>query len=74
MCLSDNEFPHNRTDASEVEETLMHPDRRAVLEKLGTLAAWTPPVMLTLMLSPRDSAASAGAPPPPPGGPGFAGS
>jgi hypothetical protein len=34
------------------------PDRRAVLEKLGTLSYYTPPVMLVLLLSPRPSAAS----------------
>lgn len=38
--------------------------RRDALAKLGALAAWTAPVMLTLTLTPRTSAAS------PPGLPG----
>jgi len=32
-------------------ESCERPDRREVLEKLGTLAAYTPPVMLSLMVS-----------------------
>jgi hypothetical protein len=68
MCLSDKESPDNRTEASvrlrsrqaEAEAAPVRPDRRAILEKLGELAAWTPPVMLTLLLNPRASAASAG--------------
>ncbi|MBK1644079.1 hypothetical protein CKO25_05315 [Thiocapsa imhoffii] len=40
-------------------------DRRAALAKLGTLAAWTAPVMLTMTLPKRASAFSQ-----PPGGPG----
>jgi hypothetical protein len=39
--------------------------RRAALAKLGALAAWTSPAMLTLLLSPRASAESG--PPGPPG-------
>ncbi|WP_295392277.1 hypothetical protein [uncultured Thiodictyon sp.] len=38
-------------------------ERRAALQRLGALAALTPPVVLTLLLSPRPSAASVGAPP-----------
>jgi hypothetical protein len=33
-------------------------DRRALLEKLGTLSYYTPPVMLTLLLASKPSAAS----------------
>ena len=33
-------------------------DRRAALEKLGTLAVLTPPTVLTLLLSKRASASS----------------
>lgn len=39
-------------------------DRRAALRKLGALAAWTAPVMLTLTTSVR--AQDFGSPPPPP--------
>lgn len=39
-------------------EANMDADRRAALAKLGKVAAWTPPVMLTLMLSKRASALS----------------
>jgi hypothetical protein len=42
--------------------------RREALEKLAAFTAYTPPVLLTLLLSTRDSAASPGLPPPPPGG------
>lgn len=38
-------------------------DRRAALTKLGALAAWTAPTTLTLLLSPRRSAASPDGPP-----------
>ncbi len=38
-------------------------DRRAALAKLGALAAWTAPITLTLLLSPRRSAASPEGPP-----------
>ncbi|MEW6038308.1 MAG: hypothetical protein AB1648_08680 [Pseudomonadota bacterium] len=58
------------------------PDRRAVLEKLGTLGYYTPPVMLTLLLASKPSAASTScsgylnpldpdAPPCDPGSPGY---
>lgn len=50
-----------------VSETELSPERREALRKI---AAWTPPVMLTLLLSPRPSAASvvneAGGDAPPP--------
>jgi len=48
------------------EDEQVRPDRRAALEKLAKLAAYTPPVMLTLMLSQRASAASCGVDPFPP--------
>ncbi|WP_295435425.1 hypothetical protein [uncultured Thiodictyon sp.] len=38
-------------------------ERRAALRTLGALAALTPPAVLTLLLSPRASAASVGGPP-----------
>ena len=41
-------------------------ERRAALAKLGALAAWTPPVMMTLLLSPRASAESVPWTPTPP--------
>ena len=45
-------------------------ERRAALAKLGALAAWTPPIMMTLLLSPRAAAESVPGtpvlPPPPP--------
>ncbi|MCC7278880.1 MAG: hypothetical protein IT487_11275 [Chromatiaceae bacterium] len=37
---------------------LTNPERRAALAKLGRLAAWTAPTLLTLVVSPRESAAS----------------
>jgi|WetSurSiteA1Bulk_404760.scaffolds.fasta_scaffold291650_1 hypothetical protein len=40
--------------------------RREALEKLAKLAVYTPPAMLTLLLSKRASAQSLGPPPPPP--------
>jgi hypothetical protein len=40
--------------------------RREALERLGRLAAYTPPAMLTLLLSKRASAQSVGLGPPPP--------
>jgi hypothetical protein len=33
-------------------------ERRAALERLGAMAAWTAPAVLTLLVSPRASAAS----------------
>jgi hypothetical protein len=42
-------------------------ERRAALRKLGGLAAWTAPVTVTLMVTPRAQAISS--PPPPPGSP-----
>ena len=42
-------------NADEQDASEMSPERRKVLNKI---AAWTPPVMLTLLLSPRPSAAS----------------
>lgn len=33
-------------------------DRRAALRKLGVMAALTPPTVMTLLLTPRSSAAS----------------
>jgi hypothetical protein len=44
----------------------LDPARREVLDKLGKLAAYTPPVLLTLLLSQRASAQSIGRPPSPP--------
>jgi len=43
-------------------DALADTDRRAALAKLGALAAWTAPAMLTLTLTPRTSAASEGMP------------
>jgi len=60
------------TDNTEIQgmdpalDTCERPDRREVLEKLKLIAAYTPPAMLTLMLSQRASAFST--PPAPPGG------
>ncbi|MFB1490468.1 MULTISPECIES: hypothetical protein [unclassified Thiocapsa] len=34
------------------------PERRAALAKLGALAAWTAPTMLSLVATPRSAAAS----------------
>ncbi len=47
-------------------DTDLDPARRAALEKLGALAAYTPPALLTLLLSNRATAQSLGSPPPPP--------
>ena len=49
--------PSNRLSYNTDEEdaTEISPERR---KALGKIAAWTPPVMLTLLLSPRPSAAS----------------
>lgn len=64
--------PMNRPprDAGEQDAPEMSPERR---EALARIAAWTPPLMLTLLLSPRPSAASVvnedeGTPPPDQGG------
>jgi hypothetical protein len=46
------------------KELCERPDRRELLDKLGKLAAYTPPVMLGLMLSSRASAASGCGPTP----------
>jgi hypothetical protein len=56
------------SDAPKDLEELATPDeeRRAALEKLGKLAAFTPPTLLTLLLSERATAQSLGPPPPPP--------
>jgi protein required for attachment to host cells len=40
------------------KELCERPDRRELLDKLGKLAVYTPPVMLGLMMSSRASAAS----------------
>lgn len=40
------------------DDSPARPDRRALLEKLGTLGYYTPPVMLTLLLTSKPSAAS----------------
>ena len=37
-------------------------DRREALRKLGAMAALTPPAVMTLLLTPRNSAASLGPP------------
>jgi hypothetical protein len=50
---------------SVTSESCERPDRRAVLEKLGALAAYTPPIMLGLMVS-RGGRADFGSNPPPP--------
>lgn len=42
-------------NADEQDAAVISPERRQALNKI---AAWTPPVMLTLLLSPRPSAAS----------------
>jgi hypothetical protein len=42
-------------------------ERRKLLLQLGRLAVYTPPVLMTLVVSPRASAASLGPPPNPPG-------
>ncbi|MBK1646361.1 hypothetical protein CKO25_17260 [Thiocapsa imhoffii] len=49
--------PHS-TDTASPETSPTDRDRRAALTKLGALAAWTAPVMLTLTLTPRTSAAT----------------
>lgn len=55
----------NSPDDTPQEEGAADDARRDALAKLGALAAWTAPVMLTLTLTPRTSAAS------PPGLPGL---
>ena len=47
--------PRPSFNADEQDATEISPERR---QALGKIAAWTPPVMLTLLLSPRPSAAS----------------
>jgi hypothetical protein len=48
------------------KELCESPDRRDLLDKLGKLAVYTPPVMLGLMMSSRASADSCGVDPLPP--------
>ena len=52
---ADKHLPENE---SLQKELCVSPDRRELLDKLGKLAAYTPPVLLGLMLSSRPSAAS----------------
>jgi hypothetical protein len=47
------------------KELCDRPDRRELLDKLGKIAAYTPPVMLGMMLSSRPTAASEGCGPEP---------
>ena len=44
---------------------LTNPERRAALSKLGTLAAWTAPTLVTLLVSPR-AVGNGSIPPDPP--------
>ena len=52
---ADKHLPENE---SLKKELCKRPGRRELLDKLGKLAVYTPPVMLGLMLSSRASAAS----------------
>ena len=51
----DKHVPENE---SLKKELCISPDRRELLDKLGKLAVYTPPVMLGLMMSSRASATS----------------
>lgn len=57
--------PADPSPADAMTDTMTDAERRAALAKLGALAAWTAPTLLTLMISPRASAFSY--PPDPPG-------
>lgn len=46
-----HEAPQRCEHDAVTEQRCERPDRRAVLEKLGTLAAYTPPIMLGMMVS-----------------------
>ncbi len=54
---------HDTTTAAPESAALNDRERREALRKLGTLAALTPPTVLTLLLSRRASADSLGLPP-----------
>ncbi len=64
----DPTLPRSATDTPAPD--LTDPERRAALAKLGRLAAWTAPTLLTLVVSQRASAASCDPMEPPCGDPG----
>ena len=49
-------------------DTAVSSERREALKKMGKLAAYTPPTMVTLLVSKRATAASVFPPPPPTAG------
>ncbi|EGV15833.1 hypothetical protein ThimaDRAFT_4887 [Thiocapsa marina 5811] len=61
-----NAHETSRNPAPTADSTQLDAGRRAVLDKLGRLAVYTPPTMMALMLSKRASAASCGGPLQPP--------
>ena len=57
--MSDDQRPAALpTDHSSVAESEADIERRVVLKRLGVLAALTPPAVVTMLLTPRASAAS----------------
>ena len=57
--MSDDQRPAALpTDHSSVAESEADIERREVLKRLGVLAALTPPAVVTMLLTPRASAAS----------------
>jgi len=66
MACDQNQEKTHDLDPARREVHDLDPARREVLDKLGKLAAYTPPVLLTLLLSQRASAQSIGRPPSPP--------
>ena len=54
--INDSSTAHDPTTPDATPEDA---ERRAALERLGAMAAWTAPAVLTLLVSPRASAMSA---------------
>lgn len=58
IAMSELPITSSQQDPNEVKEAEPLLDRRAALHKLGALAAWTTPVLITLALPRRTSAES----------------
>jgi len=56
---NDSSTAHDPTTPAK-DATPEDAERRAALERLGAMAAWTAPAVLTLLVSPRASAMSLG--------------
>ena len=55
--INDSSTAHDATTPT-ADATPEDAERRAALERLGAMAAWTAPAVLTLLVSPRASAVS----------------